>query len=207
MQKIILLITTILLISSCGTSKNAGNLSENQQSIKSDFISYLDAIISKDFDKSMDYIIPEFFDLIPKSMMIDIMEETFNNPEMEFDLKEPKIMYLGKIKNVEGRYYSKLKYSNLMDVKFIDDEEEEETTEVEGEEEMLHSLMMLSFEKTFGKGNVTYDETNNIYKILSKKDVIAISDNGKSDWKFLVIEEAQRFLLEELVPKQVIDMK
>lgn len=203
MNKILSILAIVVMISSCGTSKKAKTLLENQNTIKTDFYKYLDAISNKEFSKSMDYIVPEFFEIIPKEQMIKAMEQTFNDPEMEFDLKDPKILEIGNIKEVNNRFYSKLRYSNLMNMKIVSEEEEE----TEEEKKMQNSLMKLSFEQIFGSANVEYDSETNFFQIYSEKEVIAISDNGKTDWKFLVVDEEQNFILEKLVPEEVIKMK
>ncbi|MEZ4847302.1 MAG: hypothetical protein R3B93_01440 [Bacteroidia bacterium] len=202
MNKILSIFAMIILISSCGTSKKAKTLIENQNTIRIDFNNYLEAITNKEFSKSMDYIVPEFFEIFPKEQMIKVMEQTFNNPEMEFELKEPKILEIGKIKKVNERFYSKLRYSNLMNMKFKGEEEE-----TEEEKKMRNNLMKLSFEQTFGSENVEYNSEADFFQIYSEKEVIAISDNGKTEWKFLVVEEKQKFILEKLVPEEVIKMK
>ena len=190
------------MISSCGTSKKVKTLIENQNTIRIDFNNYLEAIVSKEFSKSMDYIVPEFFEIFPKEQMIKVMEQTFNNPEMEFELKDPKILEIGKIKEVDDRFYSKLRYSNLMNMKIVSEEEE-----TEEEKKMRNNLMKLSFEQTFGSGNVEYNSETEFFQIYSEKEVIAISDNGKTEWKFLVVEEKQKFILEKIVPEEVLKMK
>lgn len=174
---------------------------ENQNTIRSDFKNYLNAITTKQFSKSMDFIVPEFFEIFPKEQMIKVMEQTFNNPEIEFELKDPKILGVGKTKKVDNKFYSKLRYSNMMNMRIVSDEEE-----TDEEKKMRINLMKLSFEETFGSGNVDYNSETDFFQIYSEKEVIARSENGKSAWKFLVIEEKQKFIVEKLVPEEVIKM-
>ena len=108
-----------ILMSSCGTTKKATAVVDNQNTIRTDFSSYLNLIKDGEFDKAMDYLIPEFFEIVPRDQMIQVLEETFNSPELEFELKDPKILNVGAAKKVEDKFYSKLKYSNRMGIKSV----------------------------------------------------------------------------------------
>ena len=150
----------------------------------------------------MAFIPEEFFEIIPKDQMVLVMEKTFSNPEMGFELKSPKIIEISDIEKIGDKYYSLMSYSSLMKMKFIDSSLEEET---ETEHKLRINMIKLSFEEAFGSNNVKYDEKAEAFEINAPKQAYAISKNGKSDWKFLVIEKKQKFLLEKLLPKQLAD--
>mgnify|MGYP006924550967 CR=1 FL=1 len=195
----------MILISSCGIMNKSKALTETQNTLRTDFTKYLDLIINKEFRKSMDYMVPEFFEILPKEDLIEEMEQTMNNPDIDIELKEPKILEIGKITKVANRFYSKLKYSSMINMKFKG--EDEETKE---NEKMRIDFMQFSLEATFGSENVTYNVETDFFKVYSEQDIIAISDNGKSAWKFLVVDEkdeVQMLFLEQLVPEEVLNLK
>ena len=171
-----------------------------KKNIKSEFTEYLNSIVNMEFEKSMEYITPEFFEIIPKSQMIKLMEQTFNNPAMEFEIKNPKILNVQDSENINKKYYSLLTYSNQMNMKINNEEEE-----TEDEMKMRINMLKLSFENTFGSGNVIYNEETGFFEIQSKKDVYAISDNGQTNWKFLVVEKKQKLILEKILPEQLAE--
>ncbi|RZK10459.1 MAG: hypothetical protein EOO46_10675 [Flavobacterium sp.] len=160
------------------------------------------AIETRNFEKSTDYILPEFFDIIPKSQLVKMMEMTFNNPSMVFELKNPKVLSVEDAKKVQEKYYSLLTYSNQMNVRMLNEEEQPET---EDEKKMRMSLIQLSLEKTFGSENVKYNKETDFFEILVEKQVYAISKNGKNDWKFLVLDKEQKMILSKLLPKDLLD--
>ena len=205
MNKTTLVFTLMILISSCGIMNKSKALTETQNTLRTDFTKYLDLIINKEFRKSMDYMVPEFFEILPKEDLIEEMEQTMNNPDIDIELKEPKILEIGKITKVANRFYSKLKYSSMINMKFKG--EDEETKE---NEKMRIDFMQFSLEATFGSENVTYNVETDFFKVYSEQDIIAISDNGKSAWKFLVVDEkdeVQMLFLEQLVPEEVLNLK
>ena len=179
---------------------STGNAQDYKKTIEIEFNEYLNSIVNKNFAKSMNYVIPEFFEIIPKSQMIKLMEQTFNNPSMEFELKNPKILSINDAQKIEEKFYSLLSYSNQMNMKILNEGEE-----TEDEKKMRIGLTQLSFEKNFGSENVKYNKETDFFEILVEKQVYTISQDGKTDWKFLVIEKKQKVLLEKLLPKELVD--
>ncbi|AQS93137.1 hypothetical protein BXQ17_03170 [Polaribacter sp. BM10] len=175
-----------------------GIAQDYKNELKKEFNDYLSTIVNMEFEKSMEYIVPEFFEIIPKSQMIKVMKMTFNNPDMEFEIKNPKILKVNDKKEIEKKYYSLLTYSNQMNMKIKGEEGEtkdEKTTRI--------NLTKLSLESTFGSENVVYNEKTDFFEIQSQKDVYGISENGEKNWKFLVIEKKQKMILEKLLPKEL----
>ena len=179
---------------------STGNAQDYKKTIEIEFNEYLNSIVNKNFAKSMNYVIPEFFEIIPKSQMIKLMEQTFNNPSMEFELKNPKILSINDAQKIEEKFYSLLSYSNQMNMKILNEGEE-----TEDEKKMRIGLTQLSFEKNFGSENVKYNKETDFFEILVEKQVYTISKDGKTNWKFLVIEKKQKVLLEKLLPKELVD--
>lgn len=175
-----------------------GLAQDYKQNIEGEFTEYLNSIVNMEFEKSMGYITPEFFEIVPKSQMIQVMEQTFNNPTMDFEIKNPKILAINDFQKIEDKYYTLLTYSNQMDIKMRSEEEE-----TEDEKKMRLNLTKTAFEQTFGLDNVKYNEETEFFEIQSQKDVYAISINGETDWKFLVIEKNQKMILEKILPKEL----
>ena len=175
-----------------------GIAQDYKDELKKEFKDYLGTIVNMEFEKSMEYIIPEFFEIIPKSQMIKIMKQAFNNPGIEIEIINPKIIEVKDKKEIENKYYSLLTYSNQMNMKI-----EVEDEETEGEKTTRINLTKLSLESTFGSKNVEYNEETEFYQIQSQKDVYGISKNGENNWKFLVVEKKQKMILEKLLPKEL----
>jgi hypothetical protein len=180
------------------TISTIGIAQDYKNELKKEFNDYLSTIVNMEFEKSMEYIIPEFFEIIPKSQMIKVMKQAFNNPGMEIEIKNPKIIEVKDKKEIENKYYSLLTYSNQMNMK-IDGEDEE----TEDEKTTRINLTKLSLESTFGSENVEYNKETEFFEIQSQKDVYGISKNGENNWKFLVVEKKQKMILEKLLPKEL----
>lgn len=167
--------------------------------IRSDFTAYLDALTKKQFEKSTAYLVPGLFEIIPKAQMIKAMEQAFNNPDMEFELKDSRILSVNDSKLIQQKYYAMMTYSNMMNMRFKA-EKGETVQDKKDRIEMLRESMA----QTFGEKNVTYNSATDYFEIYSEKEVYAISDNGKTEWKFLVLEKNQKALLEKLLPAELV---
>ncbi|SFD43721.1 hypothetical protein [Algibacter pectinivorans] len=182
------------------TISTIGIAQDYKNELKKEFNDYLSTIVNMEFEKSMEYIVPEFFEIIPKSQMIKVMKQAFNNPGVEIEITNPKIIGIKDKEEIESKYYSLLTYSNQMNMKI--DGESEETKD---EKTTRINLTKLSLESTFGSENVEYNEKTEFFKIYSEKKVYGISKNGKSNWKFLVLEKGSKIILDKLLPKELAE--
>ncbi|MDX6182072.1 hypothetical protein SGQ44_14000 [Flavobacterium sp. Fl-77] len=189
------LFTVLILVTSAVVTAQ-----EYKKAIEKSFTEYLNAIANKEFEKSLDFVVPEFFDIYPKGQMIAVMEQTFNNPAIKFELKDPKILKINDAKKIENKYYSLLSYSHQMNMKVNEGAEQSEE-----EKKAQNSLIATSLKEEFGEGNVKYNDTTGFFEIQIEKQVYTISKNSQTDWKFLVIEKKQKAFLEKLLPKELLD--
>lgn len=173
---------------------------DSKKEIERLFYEYLQSIIERDFEKSMNYISDDFFKIVPKEQLVLALEKTFNNPEMEFEIKEPRILDIKDSEVIEKKHYAVLTYSNKIEMKFLTNNEE-----TEDEYNTRTSLINNSLGQTFGQENVLFDQENGSFEIYSEKQVYCISDDGLSEWKFIVIEKRQKPILVKILPNVLTD--
>ena len=188
----------LILVSNLTFSQTSKNYYEN---LNRDFVEYNDLILSQEFEKSMDYMLPEFFEIIPKNQMVLLMKQVYNNPDLEFKMDKPKNISYGEPRKIEEKYYSEIAYTYLIKMRFknIEDSEDKE------QDKLTRNLTKLRLEQTFGSGNVKFNQETEFYEINSTKNAFGISENGTSDWKFVVIEPKQKFTLEKILPKELTE--
>ena len=172
---------------------------DTKNEIQVDFTNYLNSIVNMELEKSLNYMPDEFFEIIPKVKMLEAMKQAFDNPSMEIEIKNPIILKIDDAQKIENKYYSLLTYSSQMNMKING-----EGQETEEDKSMRISLTKTAFQETFGSENVVYDEKSGFFEIQSEKDVYGISQDGKTRWKFLVLEKNQKMILEKLLPAQLI---
>jgi len=182
MSKLILLICSVFII-------QVTNGQDYKDSIKNQFMYYNDLIVKKDFPASFEYINPGLFNLVPKEQLLQIMDQTFNNPDIEIKLAAPKILSIDDSLQIKQMSYVKLKYSGKLDMRFV---AARDSTE-----------MLNAFGAQFGKENVKYDPATQFYTIQLIKNVVANSKDGKN-WTFVDVEEKQKEMLEKFIPKELL---
>lgn len=168
--------------------------------IEKDFTTYINLVFSQDFEKSTDYIVEDFFEILPKGQMINLMQQVYNNPSMEYQAEKPKILTIENAEKINDKYYSLLTYSNLMKMRFL--VEEEETDE---EKTLRTSLVKISLSKKFGSENVSYNQKTDFFEVNVVKNVCAVSKNGIDTWKFVTIESESKHILKTFIPVEILN--
>ena len=170
-----------------------------KETILSEFNTYFDLLMSGDYEKATDFIAEELMDFVSKEIMVQMMEQAFNSPEIDIELKMPTDFEIKKPKKIEGKYYALMKYENSMKMG-LNSEEGETEEDKQSQASLLHSLL----EARFGKGNVNYDEETQKYEVTALKEACAISANGKDGWKFLIFDDDKKAFMEQLLPKKLL---
>lgn len=188
---------SILFIFLCTITTNLYAQSVNE-TIERQFTEYSQLVIDNEFDKALDYVPEEIFEIIPREQMIKMMQMVLNSTDFEYKATLPKIISISDIIKIEEVNYVKIKNSSEVQMKFLELEKDEHR-------ETTISLFKLSFEKKFGVGNVKYNEETHFFEINSTKDIIAKSNDLK-EWKFVIIEnDNHKLILERFIPKQLFE--
>lgn len=177
-----------------------GVAQDYKTSIRQRFTEYTKLMTYREFDKSMEYVPEEIFTIIPRTQMVALFDQLFNNKKMvvkmiSFDIKE-----IVDSRKIDSSYYAKLRYISVMSMKMLADT-------IESAEVKANRLLMTkaAFANAFGSDNVKLDEATETYIISAAKSSWAISKNGKDGWKFVNVEPKQRLLMEKILPKALIE--
>ncbi len=169
-----------------------------KQTIEAEFTDYLNTIVNMEFEKSVEYIVPEFFDVVPKSQVIMMMQQGVKSKLMETEILNPQILKIDNAVKIDGKYYVLLTYSSEMKIRFFGIEDE-----TKYEKSSRLSMTKGYLEDTFGSDNVYYNDEKDRFDIQSVKDVYAISENGQDNWRFLVIEKDQKMIIDHVLPTEI----
>lgn len=171
-----------------------------KEAIKKDFVAFNHLIVAHNFDEAVEYIPTDFFKIFPKNIVIDMMERVLNDPSMEFKLSEPVELKIQAIQKIGDRYYAKIQYKSPMSIRHKDAEHEDTEDSI-----YQRQIVLSSMKSAFKTEQVVYNETTRFYDLLLDEKAIAISDNGHTDWKFLVLKQNQRPILEKILPKELLE--
>lgn len=188
----------LVLLVSFGTGALAQT--DVKKNIESDFNQFISLYIQKDFEKALNYVVPEFVDHFSKEKYVAILEDRYKNPELEMGLSDAKILDIEEPVNIEDINYSLITYTCMLNLKLP--VRENETPQ---KKRLRISTMKNNFAEWYGSGKVTFDEETQLFHIEQEKHVYAIS-KLKTGWKFLEVDDKDnQNLYKEILPPAAYD--
>lgn len=189
--------STFLVVLFCLFTINA--FSQGAKSVvESEFKTYLATLANKDFKRAVDYLPEELLQYVTKEQMLEFLDQTFNSPAFDYEFRNNRILKVGDISKIEQKHYAKLRYSHTMVMKLLNQDGNETPKERTTKMNDIKALM----DADFGAENVKINE--NAFEIFVEKDVIAISKDGKTDWRFLLVNKDQRKMIEQIFPAEFV---
>lgn len=173
----------------------------DKKAIEDSFKSYTQTLIDKDFAKSVSYLPEEIFQFVKKEQLIQIMEVTMNNPSIAYKIGGFDSITFQDIVQSNAKYYALMSYVSHINMKFLPEDENETVAQ----SKTRNNTTKLALQNAFGTDNVQLDEETNWFYVKARKKCCASSVDGKTNWKFVVIEPKQRILLDKILPKEIRD--
>jgi hypothetical protein len=162
-----------------------------QDKLNIDLEEYLDMYQSKNFEKAEHFIYPEMWNYVDKKAMLDELKSSFlDKKEVKIIVSKPKVYKVSEKYIIENKFYYKINYSNNLKFKFSN-------------KNISISDIISALESAYGEGNVYYDSDLQEFTAIISKIIIARSDNGIDNWKFLVFHGAIE-ITDLLLPKEII---
>ncbi|SNR16263.1 hypothetical protein [Tenacibaculum jejuense] len=193
MNKFLVLVITTIIIGACNST-----LPKYKQEIELCFQSYFQHLSDQEFDKAMTYLPEDLFSYVSKRSLINSYEEAYKSDDMSFIHYPPTVTRIKDSLKIQDKYYALLSFKERMDIviKF------EENILEETKQEDLKALKKI-YKKRFGSSNVKLNDKDH-FEIKTKKRAYAILNEGEiAAWKFLILEEDSRQLLQELLPEKL----
>jgi hypothetical protein len=175
---------------------------QDSKKITEDYDAYSKLLIEKNFEKAFDYLNPGIFEIVPKAQLLEVTNQTFNNPAIVLEVSMPEVSEFSEAKKVGETYYVRFKSFNLIKMKFTGMLTPDKSAE---EVQATMKKMQEGFDAKFGAENVSYDEKTQFFQIKATKPVIASSADQKS-WKFITIDDdSQKPMLARFIPAEILN--
>ncbi|MBL7832668.1 MAG: hypothetical protein JNK18_01875 [Cyclobacteriaceae bacterium] len=175
---------------------------QDAKKITEDYNAYSKLLSEKNFEKAFDYLNPGIFDIAPKEQLLEVMNQTLNNPAIALEVSMPEVSEFSDVKKIGETYYVKFKSFNVIKMKFTGLFTPDKTP---AEIQATTQKMKESFDAKFGANNVSYDEQTQFFQIKATKPVIASSADQKS-WKFITIDDdSQKPMLSQFIPAELLN--
>src|SRR5688572_10887304 len=195
------LFVTLFIIGAYGQS--------GKDEVKSTFHDYFNTVMQQENEKTLEYIYPKLFDIIPKDKMLDIMNKTKADTTTRVVLIEPSITSISETTKIEATEYVVIQYSFKMIMTFPKHAEpvvEEETDSEPEEDSDAIDFTFEIFKEKYGEKNVRIDRENSTLEAKASNEMYGIRDPAYSGWKFLEKKDSMKPILEKLLPKKILKM-
>ncbi len=153
---------------------------------------FIQATEDKNWEGVLDLTYPKLFELAPKEQMLALFQQ-MEDSGMKFNFENMQIDSISPVFRFENQGFAKVGYNANMTISF--------EGEIYGEDVM--PFLKTSFETTYGKENVGYDQEKKTFKILALKSLFAITEPDTERWFFLENNPEQEVILNLLIPEPV----
>jgi hypothetical protein len=173
------------------------------QDMKQDLVNtqkeYVEVVRQKDHSKTLDYIYPGLFDIIPRDKMLMALESVYADTTVVITMDDFSLGNTSDFLELDGINYALVEYSFVMKMMISRDPEYDEEEDRESMEFTNEMLKM-----SYGEDNVNYISDERLFTINVSNEMYAILDPQFQGWKFLDKKEKMMPILEKILPKKVI---
>jgi hypothetical protein len=171
------------------------SIAQNDSSLKRRLDEYMLLNKKMDFEKLMNYIHPNLFNIAPKEQLVEVFKSAFDNEALTITMDSLSIIAISPSFSNKGSLYRKVDYYISLGLKFKD------SAVLKDNESVAEAIAQMK--SSMDADNVKYIKSDNRLQIDSRKILFAIKDTGK-EWMFLGYEAKQSALMESLVPPEVL---
>lgn len=174
-----------------GSAQNADEKAISQQVNR-----FFKATQEKNWDAVLDLTYPRLFELAPREQIRKLFTE-MESEGMTFSFHDLEIEQISPVTVIGEEQFARIDYGSLMKIHLQGEEFEDAST---------IDLLQGSFEQSFGTGNVQYVPEENTFRVNSTKTMLAVARKTNNDWKFIEINPAQKDLMKNILPVEILDM-
>ena len=164
---------------------------EQKKEIRNTLTTYLSYTKTKEYSKILDFVHPKLFDVVSRQAILDQFEAMESDESMQITFGDALIKDISDLVRVGQRYFSLVFYQFEMTMTFND--------------KSMAPVMKDAFVSTFGEGNVKIDEAKGAVNVITHKSLFAIKEPELKGWKVIENNPEQRFILEAILPTEVIE--
>ncbi len=154
------------------------------------------------FDSVLDYIDPLLYDLAPREVILKTFQGLTLDSNMAVTFGAVTFYPSGRLVEVDGDQYTVVTYAGDFYMKMLSEDYRDPA---------FLKTMTASFERMYGKHEVTYDTTTHTFTIRLKKQLVATRRGGdagakkskKSQWNFIEFKPEMAALFDPIIPEPV----
>lgn len=167
------------------------------------FTEYSTHVVNKDNVKLVEYLHPAMFEIAPKEMMIEMMDNAFADKTIQMTFGMMRIDSLSNIMTEKSNKYCLIHHNFDLVMKMLPTNDSEEARNLTRETAVYTYQYM---EQVYGKENIKFDKENAAFEILIASKTLAINDESTDGWKFIEAKKESNEILKNILPESVFDI-
>lgn len=186
---------TLLFISSFNSFAQS-----DKELILQTFSEYSAFVTDKDNTSLVEYLHPGLFEVVPKEMMVEMMDNAFADKTISMTFGEMRIDSLSDITFDKENKYCLIHHNFDLTMQMLPTNDSEEAMKItRATADFTHDYMLT----TYGEENIKFDKEKALFEILIKSKTFAIDDEKTEDWKFIEAKEDSHAILKNILPDSV----
>jgi hypothetical protein len=164
------------------------------------FSEYSSHVENKDNTKLVEYLHPGMFEVAPKEMLIEMMDNAFADKTISMTFGEMRIDSLSDIMVENTNKYCLIYHNFDLTMKMLPTNDSEEAMKVARETAFFTYEYM---QNAYGEENVKFDKETVSFEILMASQTFAINDEKTDGWKFIEAKKDSHIILKNILPESV----
>lgn len=181
------------------TNVNLFSQSEKEEILQT-FSEYTKHVENKDNAKLVEFLHPGVFEIAPKEMLIEMMDNVYKDTTVFMSFGAMRIDSLTNFMTVESGKYCLIHHNFDLTMQMLPTGDTDILTD-----ELYNSAAATYpfIKQIYGEENVEFDEKNASFKILVASQTFAINDEKTDGWKFIEAKKESHIILKNILPESV----
>lgn len=172
-------------------------MEQSESSLRTDFNTFLQLVIKEKYEALMDYLHPDMFLIFPKAQYLETMQLSADNRHLKSEIIEATFLSSTEPKLLGHKHYCIVNYE------LISRSNQKMTGSKRQKKRMMKSMIDL-MKNQMGAKEAYYDDENFLVTIRDSQ-LIAISNDGLTDWKFIPSGKLEKPTIKKILPEEIYD--
>lgn len=164
-----------------------------QEEVKAVCNEYFKVVEEKDIEGTLNLMHPILFELAPREMIAQAMEDMAKDEVIQVELTDNEILKVSEVIEQKGKKFVFVDYRFVMKMVMKD---------LDFDDEEMMDEMKAMYDEMYGEENVKINEENKSIDIIATNEMFLIEEG--EGWKFLENKENMGTVIEKVIPKEVI---
>jgi len=155
---------------------------------------YNQCMARQNIDRLMDYIYPEFFELVPQDLLREQLEQQNTHPDLDIHYENFRSVEVGELLEAEQKGFAQVRYRYQITLVL---------SPAAADSENFTAVILEELQNRYGEQFVRYYSATGTIAVQTNKNLLAVRPDDDLEWYFLEYDGRQAELVEGLVPPEI----